>query len=153
MTTQTFAATEDELELATRILITRGCNGTSTSSPSASSSSDVNNGNDDGEGEGTLQGDQAKEVFNRSALPFATLRVIWNMSSEKGNGSLEKHEIAKALRLIGWVQAGEMLSERLLAVGVYVSFFFVLCVCGLMICFFGFFLLSGAASDVGWDNE
>ena len=111
MTTETFTATEDELELATRILVTRGSNATSTSS-----SSDANNYYDDGEG--ALQGDQAKEVFNRSALPFATLRVIWNMSSEKGNGTLEKHEIAKALRLIGWVQAGERLSERLLAVGV-----------------------------------
>jgi hypothetical protein len=39
------------------------------------------------------------------------------MSSGNGNGVLSKQELAAALRLIGWVQAGDMLSEKLLAVG------------------------------------
>lgn len=95
MTTQSFSATEEELELATQILVTRGCNGDN----------------------GVLQADQAKEVFNRSKLPPATLRVIWNMSNETGNHILSKHEIAKALRLIGWAQAGVMLSEKLSVTG------------------------------------
>ena len=103
MTMQTFSATEEELELSTQIFVTRGCNG------------------DDG----ALQGDQAKEVFNRSALPFTTLRDIWNMSNENGNGVLSKHEMAKALRLMGWAQAGEMLSEKLLTVGMLKHAFWV----------------------------
>jgi hypothetical protein len=76
------------------------------------------------------------------------------MSSEKGNGVLEKHEIAKALRLMGWVQAGEILTENLLAVGVYVYFLggaefslFFLWDADIL------FLFSGTASDFGWDNE
>ena len=116
MTTQTFFATEEELELATQILVARGRNG--TSSASAISAAD-NNDAHAGRG-GSLQGDQAKEVFNRSSLPPATLRVILNMSNENGDGVFSKHEIAKALRLIGWAQAGEMLSEKLLTVGMCV---------------------------------
>jgi len=111
MTTQTFFAIEEELELATQILVARGRNGTS----SASANNDAHAGRG-----GSLQGDQAKEVFNRSSLPPATLRVILNMSNENGDGVFSKHEIAKALRLIGWAQAGEMLSEKLLTVGMCV---------------------------------
>lgn len=95
MTRQSFSATDEELELATQILVSRGCDAT----------------------DGVLQGDQAKEVFNRSALPFPTLRDIWSLANENGTGVLSKHEIVKAMRLIGWVQAGEMLSEKLLVVG------------------------------------
>ena len=137
MTTQTFFATKEELELATQILVTRGRNG--------ASSADYDEA-DAGGGEGSLQGDQAKDVFNRSSLPPATLRVIWNMSSEMGNGVLLKHEIAKALRLIGWVQAGEMLSEKLLSIG--------MCVC-LGSCRQSFIdgFYSWSASDFGWNNE
>lgn len=96
-----FSATPPELALAKHILVSRGLSA------------------DDG----VLQGEQAKEVFNRSGLPFATLRAVWNLASEEENGVLGKREIARALRLIGWVQAGEMVSEGLLAVGVYVFFF------------------------------
>ncbi|KAJ3506098.1 hypothetical protein NLJ89_g7060 [Agrocybe chaxingu] len=61
------------------------------------------------------RGEQARDVFNRSGLPFVVLRDVWAMADENGSGDLEKREIAIALRLIGWVQAGEGLRKELLA--------------------------------------
>lgn len=97
MVTQVFSATEEELSLALQILDTWGTNG-------------------------VLKGENAKTVFNRSALPYDTLRAIWGMSDGNASGNLSKDEVAKALRLMGWAQTGKGMHESLLASGMYHSF-------------------------------
>lgn len=92
---QSFKPTDEEIHLTRQILNSRGLNPES----------------------GSLKGEQAREVFNRSALPFPTLRDIWNIADEDGSGDLTREEIVMALRLIGWVQSGEPLSESLLTRG------------------------------------
>ncbi|CAA7267237.1 unnamed protein product [Cyclocybe aegerita] len=104
MTSQLFTPTEEELELAAHILASKGLDG-----------SDSRPGSSSGKREPAIKGEQARDIFNRSGLPFVVLRDVWAMADENGSGDLEKREIAIALRLIGWVQAGEGLRKELLA--------------------------------------
>ncbi|KAF9528617.1 hypothetical protein CPB83DRAFT_853961 [Crepidotus variabilis] len=87
-----FTPTDEEIYLTRQILVSRGLDADA----------------------GSLKGERAREVFNRSALPFPTLRDIWSIADDDGSGDLTRDEIVMALRLIGWVQAGEKLSEELL---------------------------------------
>lgn len=98
--TQAFHATEEELGLATQILASLGV--------------DADNG--------VLHGEPARTIFIKSALPSLSLRDIWDISDTNKNGELSKVELAMALRLIGWVQAGEMLRIGLLAKGICCMF-------------------------------
>ncbi|KAF9051673.1 hypothetical protein BJ165DRAFT_1401155 [Panaeolus papilionaceus] len=86
-----FDSTEDEVRIASRIL-------------------DLMNGQPGG----SLNSNAAIEVFKRSGLDFLTLRDIWEVADENGSGDLSLEELTKALRLIGWIQAGEVLHHSLL---------------------------------------
>jgi len=86
--TTTFAATEEEEALATQVLILKNCHTT-----------------------GILNADAAIDIFKRSGLSFDILRDIWTVSDMNRSS---KEELTVALRLMGWVQAGEALSEGLL---------------------------------------
>ena len=88
----TFTATEEEEQLATQILILKSCHTT-----------------------GILNADAAIDVFKRSGLPFEVLRDIWTLSDTNRSGDFSKDELTVAVRLMGWVQAGERLHEGLLA--------------------------------------
>ncbi|PPQ70316.1 hypothetical protein CVT24_013011 [Panaeolus cyanescens] len=86
-----FEPTEDEVRIASQIL-------------------DLMNGQPGG----SLDSSAAIEVFKRSGLDFLTLRDIWEVADENASGDLSRDELTKALRLIGWVQAGEVLHQSLL---------------------------------------
>jgi hypothetical protein len=89
--TSTFAATEEEEELATQVLVLKNCHTA-----------------------GVLNPDAAIDVFKRSGLSFDILRDIWTISDMNRSGDFSKEELTMALRLMGWVQAGEALHESLL---------------------------------------
>ena len=91
MTLKAFSASEDEMNLANQILFLSDCQ----------------------EG-GVLKSDAAINIFKRSGLSYPVLRDIWNMVDENATGDLSVHELAAAIRLMGWVQAGEALEESLL---------------------------------------
>jgi epidermal growth factor receptor substrate 15 len=88
----TFTATEEEEQLATQVLIIKSCHTT-----------------------GILNADAAIDIFKRSGLPFETLRDIWTFADKNRSGDFSRDELTVAFRLMGWLQAGETLHERLLA--------------------------------------
>ena len=88
----TFTATEEEEQLATQILVIKSCHTT-----------------------GILNADAAIDIFKRSGLPIEVLRDIWTLSDRTRSGDFSRDELTVAVRLMGWVQAGETLHERLLA--------------------------------------
>jgi len=91
MTTQTIlAASAEEVQLANDILVLTNCH---TS--------------------GALTSDAAIDIFKRSGLPYTDLRDIWNIADKNGSGTLSVDELTVAIRLMGWVQAGEKLQESL----------------------------------------
>ena len=91
MTLKDFSASEDEMNLANQILFLSDCQ----------------------EG-GPLKSDVAINIFERSGLSYPILRDIWNLVDENTTGELLIHELAAAIRLMGWVQAGEAPRESLL---------------------------------------
>lgn len=91
MTLKDFSPTEDEMNLANQILLLPGC-----------------------QQGGAFKSDAAIDVFKRSNLSYPILRDIWNIADENASGELTIHELAAAIRLMGWVQAGEALEESLL---------------------------------------
>lgn len=90
----TLTASASELELATQVLATAHCDET-----------------------GVLNAQAAIDVFGRSGLSFEQLRDIWTLVDQTQSGELSKSELAAALRLIGWAQAGKPLHADLLATG------------------------------------
>ena len=96
MSSQEFSASDEELQLCTRLLETSNWHQTDT-----------------------LSVDAAIGIFKQSGLTFKQLRDIWTIADKKGSGNLSKHELAVVIRLMGWVQAGEPLDEGLLASGVH----------------------------------
>ncbi|KAH9476238.1 putative calcium-binding protein [Psilocybe cubensis] len=53
-------------------------------------------------------------LFKQSGLSFKQIRDIWSIADKDGTGKLTKPELAVVIRLAGWVQAGEILDEKLL---------------------------------------
>ena len=92
MTLKAFSASEDEMSLANQILLFSNC-----------------------QESGALKSDAAIDIFKRSGLSNTILRDIWNMADENASGNLTIHELAAAIRLMGWVQVGESLDESLLS--------------------------------------
>jgi hypothetical protein len=90
MTLKDFSASEDELNLANQILLLSDCQG------------------------GVLKADAAIHTFQRSGLSQTILRDIWNMADENASGDLTIVQLGAAIRLMGWVQAGEPLEGSLL---------------------------------------
>ncbi|KAF9567118.1 hypothetical protein CPC08DRAFT_703357 [Agrocybe pediades] len=66
-----------------------------------------------GQSAGALSSDAAIDIFKRSGLSYAALRDIWAIADRKGSGDLSFDELTVAIRLMGWVQAGEALNESL----------------------------------------
>ncbi|KAF9475672.1 hypothetical protein BDN70DRAFT_883440 [Pholiota conissans] len=64
---------------------------------------------------GVLTGDVAVKVFSGAKLPPTTLGEIWNISDEDNKGWLPKKGVAIAVRLIGWAQKGEKVTQALLS--------------------------------------
>ncbi|THV05414.1 hypothetical protein K435DRAFT_105135 [Dendrothele bispora CBS 962.96] len=83
-----FIPTPDELFLAERILSTQ-------------KKSDV------------LEPDAAVEILRDCGLSHEVLAEVWNMADEGPKGYLLARDVALALRLIGWAQAGEKITENL----------------------------------------
>jgi epidermal growth factor receptor substrate 15 len=62
---------------------------------------------------GILTGDVAVRVFGGAKLLPTTLGEIWNIADEDNNGWLPKKGVAIAVRLIGWGQKGEKITQAL----------------------------------------
>ncbi|KIK95857.1 hypothetical protein PAXRUDRAFT_351081 [Paxillus rubicundulus Ve08.2h10] len=63
---------------------------------------------------GILTGDVAVKVFGGAKLAPTILGDIWNLADDDNNGFLTKKGVAIAVRLIGWAQKGEKVSQSLL---------------------------------------
>ncbi|KAF5369812.1 hypothetical protein D9758_001354 [Tetrapyrgos nigripes] len=62
-----------------------------------------------------LDPDAAVEIFTSSTnLSAQVLAEVWNLADEGSKGYLCAKDVASALRLIGWAQAGESVSRELL---------------------------------------
>jgi epidermal growth factor receptor substrate 15 len=63
---------------------------------------------------GILTGDVAVEAFSGSKLAPTVLGEIWGMSDKENQGFLTRKQVAVAVRLMGWAQKGEPVSEALI---------------------------------------
>jgi epidermal growth factor receptor substrate 15 len=63
---------------------------------------------------GILPGDAAARLFSGARLPVSAMGEIWNIADEENNGWLDEMGVAVAIRLMGWAQKGERISESLL---------------------------------------
>ncbi|GLB35163.1 putative eps15 homology domain containing protein [Lyophyllum shimeji] len=62
---------------------------------------------------GILTGDVAVKVFGGAKLPPTVLGEIWSIADDDNNGWLPRKGVAIALRLIGWAQKGEKITQEL----------------------------------------
>ncbi|KAG5637716.1 hypothetical protein H0H81_003480 [Sphagnurus paluster] len=62
---------------------------------------------------GILTGDVAVKVFGGAKLQPSVLGEIWSIADEDNNGWLPRKGVAIALRLMGWAQNGEKISQEL----------------------------------------
>jgi epidermal growth factor receptor substrate 15 len=62
---------------------------------------------------GILTGDGALKVFGGAKLPPTVLGEIWSIADEDNNGWLPRKGVAIAVRLMGWAQKGEKVTEAL----------------------------------------
>ncbi|KAG5645048.1 hypothetical protein DXG03_007227 [Asterophora parasitica] len=62
---------------------------------------------------GILTGDVAVKVFGGAKLQPTVLGEIWSIADEDNNGWLARKGVAIALRLIGWAQKGEKITQDL----------------------------------------
>lgn len=58
------------------------------------------------DGESVVPCDSALDLFRRSALPFDTLEMIWDVSCQSSQSSLNQTEFLLALRMIAAAQSG-----------------------------------------------
>jgi epidermal growth factor receptor substrate 15 len=62
---------------------------------------------------GIITGDVAVRVFGGAKLPPTVLGEIWSIADEDNNGWLSKKGVAIAVRLMGWAQKGEKVTQAL----------------------------------------
>ena len=62
---------------------------------------------------GILTGDAALKVFGGARLLPTVLGQIWSIADEDNNGWLPKKGVAVAVRLMGWAQKGEKVTQAL----------------------------------------
>jgi epidermal growth factor receptor substrate 15 len=62
---------------------------------------------------GVITGDVAVKIFGGAKLPPSTLGDIWTLSDTDNNGFLSRKGVTVAVRLIGWAQKGEQVSQDL----------------------------------------
>lgn len=75
---------------------------------------------------GILTGDAALKVFSGARLQTTVLGEIWSIADEDNNGWLPKKGVAIAVRLMGWAQKGEKVTQAL--VNKRESVFLALCI-------------------------
>jgi epidermal growth factor receptor substrate 15 len=63
---------------------------------------------------GIVTGDIAVKILTGASLSHAVLGEIWGIADKDNNGFLTKKGVAIALRLIGYAQKGESVTEALL---------------------------------------
>lgn len=73
---------------------------------------------------GFISAEKAVNIFERTGLSTSILHEIWNIVDEDDDGKLSEREMAAAVRLIGWAQSGERVSEALLERRTYPPHFF-----------------------------
>ena len=94
MLSEEFSASDEELQLFSRLLETNNWHKADT-----------------------LSFDAAIDILKQS-LTLKQLRDIWTIADKERSGNLSKLQLAMVIRLMGWVQAGQPLHERLLASGI-----------------------------------
>lgn len=62
-----------------------------------------------------ITGEVAVPLFQRSCISPDTLEEIWDILDHEKKGFITKHETAAAVRLMGHAQAGEDITEALIA--------------------------------------
>jgi epidermal growth factor receptor substrate 15 len=62
---------------------------------------------------GILTGDAALKIFGGAKLPPTVLGEIWGIADEDNNGWLSRKGVAIAVRLMGWAQKGDKVTEAL----------------------------------------
>jgi epidermal growth factor receptor substrate 15 len=63
---------------------------------------------------GVITGEAAVPLLNGSNLSPDKLGEIWAIADHENNGFLSKKGVAVAVRLIGWAQFGESITDSLL---------------------------------------
>ncbi|KDQ12469.1 hypothetical protein BOTBODRAFT_176409 [Botryobasidium botryosum FD-172 SS1] len=63
---------------------------------------------------GIIMGDAAVKLFSGSNLPDLIIGEIWSFADFDGNGWLTRNGVAIAVRLMGWAQKGNPITEALL---------------------------------------
>lgn len=66
---------------------------------------------------GIINGENAVKILTGAKLPPTVLGEIWAIADSDNNGFLTRKGVAVAVRLIGWAQKGESVSEDLLDKG------------------------------------
>lgn len=66
---------------------------------------------------GILTGDVAVKVFGGAKLQPTVLGEIWSIADEDNNGWLPRKGVAIAVRLMGWAQKGEKITQDLVYKG------------------------------------
>lgn len=64
---------------------------------------------------GLVTGDVAVRIFRGAKLAPTVLGEIWNIADEENKGFLTRKGVAVAVRLMGWAQKGEKVSQALLS--------------------------------------
>jgi epidermal growth factor receptor substrate 15 len=67
----------------------------------------------DPERRGTFTREVALKAFEDTKLPDAVLHEIWSIADDDNNGWLSERGLAIAVRLLGWAQTGEKVTEAL----------------------------------------
>jgi epidermal growth factor receptor substrate 15 len=62
---------------------------------------------------GTFTREVALKAFEDVKLPDAILHEIWSIADDDNNGWLSERGLAIAVRLLGWAQKGEKVTEAL----------------------------------------
>jgi len=68
----------------------------------------------DPEQRGTFTREVALKAFEDVKLPDEVLHEIWNIADDDNNGWLSERGLAIAVRLLGWAQKGEKVTEALI---------------------------------------
>lgn len=63
---------------------------------------------------GIITGEVAVKIFGGAKLSSTTLGKIWSIADAENNGFLTRKGVAVAVRLMGWAQKGDDVSEELI---------------------------------------
>ena len=63
---------------------------------------------------GIITGEVAVKIFGGANLASSTLGEIWSIADADNNGFLTRKGVSVAVRLMGWAQKGETITEDLI---------------------------------------